>query len=340
MRYIKKFNESTNEKPFITDPPLVRQYLNWLTNTSGSLLNDDILGRYKINEGGEVSVTGDILVEINPSRWKTRVENPQIRRLPIKFKSVTGKFIISNCPYLTTLEGCPDSCENFIAKSLPITNLIGGPSIVMDSYKALWCGLKTLEGAPEFIPNDFDVEHNPLTSLKGAPRTVGGYFDCSYSNIKNLIGGPEEVGTYQLSCTSLTSLEGAPKRADLINFYPYNELRQIGGSEGNSIYDPTPLKDCNIGLLQLHREPIAYLIKCFSPNGVIDELVTSRFLESLDYNYVRGASDGKFNLNFFRFKEALAEFDLSGAGWFSGANQFYRLINDEGAQVNISGNPI
>lgn len=68
---------------------------------------------------------------------------------------------------------------------------------------------------------------------------------------------------------------------------------------------------------------------------------TQRFKESLDYNYIRGNDDNPA-LDLFRFKEALAEFDLDISGKLTseGLMRGYEFLDEWGVVVNFDGVPL
>lgn len=334
MKYLKPFNESYS---YPTDPKEIWRLLREICPYDDF---DDYFNRnplmvtaklVRIHTDGTVDVDGSIAVY-----------NDNITRLPIKFGKVTGTFRLSGAQSLTTLEGSPKSCDNFECVRIPnVKNLKGGPKEVVN-YDIDGCCIESLEGAPEEVSGYFSAYGADLTSLKGGPKTVGGYFTCESTRITDLVGGPEIVGTsYNTRGTRLKSLEGAPKECDYL----------IISESGGFIWDPRPLKDCRIRGIQAHNQPIEVLMNAFCPPGPVilgDDLIAAykNWLNSLDYNYVRGTR-AQPQINLFRFKEALSEFDITNPFGKDPNNPIfhlnfipYDLVDDEGKRVDFFGNLI
>ena len=128
------------------------------------------------------------------------------------------------------------------------------------------------------VTGNFYCYDNKLTTLEGSPREVGGAFDCHNNQLTTLEGGPREVGVgFYCSNNKLTTLEGGP--------------REVGGNFG-----------CN-------DNPIYSVYKLFPDHKT--------FMDSLDYNYLRGADIVKV-----RFQEALDELGIKMPNKING----YRYI--------------
>ena len=117
-----------------------------------------------------------------------------LTKLPFKFRKVNGHFNCSN-NMLTTLEGCPIECKNFLCAYNKLTSLEHAPAIVNGVFDCVHNKLTSLEGSPEEVKYNFFCSDNQLTSLNGGPKQVGSDYDCSYNK--------------------LTSLEGLPKKLDM-----------------------------------------------------------------------------------------------------------------------------
>lgn len=313
MRYLRNFNESLETKN-------IEQALIDLT------FEENILDRCTINQDGTVDVQGDLVV------------CDTVQKLPVKFGVVTGHFSARHIP-LTTLEGCPDYCQSFDCSSSYIKTLVGGPKHVQNDYECLGTPITDLVGSPEIV-RDMNVSRTDLKSLKGAPKQILNNFYCSATYITDLVGGPEEVGNcMEVIVTDLTSLAGAPKSI--------NHLKV--SSRDKTLRDPRGLENSVISQISFHNplEPIKEIWGLFGRKGENSDVVSKRFFDSFDYNYIRGHI-GNPHINLFRLKEALAEFDIRPWRFTLPIDQsgrrkvlkYYDLIDEEGRVVNFDGNPI
>lgn len=290
MKYIKKFNESNfdSEIPLPTDPDVIRYMLLQHTDTT-----DNCFDRIEIEPDGTINVIeGSLKIMSGNSEGL----------IPLKFGFVKDNFSIYSKSGITSLKGSPHTCYNFEVSFLKITSLEGGPTTVFGLYDVEGTDITSLVGSPEEVGGLFDCSSNPnLKTLEGAPKRVGHSFLCSSTSITNLIGGPEEVGWDFVcrKCDKLTSLEGAPKKARALLFDAYAYL-----------WDPRPLKGCEIehlnAGLQQRGSPLQSLKNIFHCNALTTEEATKYFLDSLDYNYIRGSSLYRM-INLFRFSEAFRE---------------------------------
>ena len=170
----------------------------------------------------------------------------------------------------------------FYCHSNQLTTLEGGPSEVGGYFD---CGnnqLTTLEGAPREVGGDFNCYNNQLTTLEGAPREVVGSFNCSYNQLTTLEGGPRSVGgDFNCYNNQLTTLEGSP--------------RSVGG------------------YFSCYNNPIHSVYILFPDH--------KSFMDSLDYNYLRGSDIVKF-----RFKEACEEAGIKVPKSINGYKYIYIQI--------------
>ena len=207
--------------------------------------------------------------------------------------------------------------------------------------------LTTLKGCPHTVGFFGCNGLKKITSLEGGPNIVFGDFDAGSTGIVSLIGGPSRVnGRYYVANCPLTSLEGAPKICD--EFI----VRKESGSGGN-VWDPRPLKGCDIKYIFALGHPFNELMQLFKwkefrANIPLDgELHTKRFLESLDYNYLKGES-WSAKIDLFRLKEALAEFEIEEPYPISLRKEIYGkkklhhyiFVDENGDYVDFDGNPI
>ena len=153
----------------------------------------------------------------------------QVERLPVKFSSVTGNFIIDNNNILS-LEGSPIyvggvfSCNNNKLTSLEgmSTKIVGGD---------FWCSnnkLTSLKGSP-LVYGRYDCGDNNLSSLQGLPSTATGVF-CSNNNLTILDSIPTHLrGDFWCNNNKLTSLKGSPPIVDGYFCCYDNKLLSLNG---------------------------------------------------------------------------------------------------------------
>ena len=140
-------------------------------------------GKYIIHEDETVSVDDDC-----------RLYNNGQKRLPIKFRQVSGNFDVSYTS-LTSLAGSPVRAGSFDFRNSNIRNLSGAPRVVDENFSCY--GVRTLvslKGGPETVGGDFDCSSTGITNLQGAPRSVGGSFDCGVTEITSLMGISTVIG--------------------------------------------------------------------------------------------------------------------------------------------------
>lgn len=208
-------------------------------------------------------------------------------------------------------------------------------------------GLVALDGFPFSVSGDVSVKQTKIKSLESSPSYVGCDYNCSEISITNLVGAPEHVGHDFLcqECELLTSLEGLPTYVGgRLDFYYCTNL-----------WDPTGLRDLELGEESYNRSefqgtPLHFLRQVFGP--------IKNLQESLDYNYIRppktftgdqipkslwdlfAIRGNRITLpciDLFRFKQALAEFDIDlHRVHFTMLK--YAFINESGEWVDFDGN--
>lgn len=338
MKYLKKFNESVT---FLTN----REEIN-------RIMDDLDIRDYDIEDDGSVNIYGQQGIQVTfqkINRYRRYLKKPPYdeKVLPIKFNRVEAAFEFRGDysePTLTTLEGSPKSCGSFEIKFANITDLQGSPLHVDRTYRIVDCrALESLKGCPMDIGAHFECSNSMITSLEGCPRTIKGVFNIQKNELKDFKGGPEYVGSnLWAGGNPLTSLEGLPKF--------------IGGRFDFSsplIWDPKPLRDIKIdGMITCLGTKIEHLLKLFQNLYNRDQNVLDRwgfktreepyqtFLESLDYNWIKGdANNPKIDL--FRLMEACREFGLSLADavlhYEIDSLGPYEYVDLDGDRVNVWG---
>jgi len=143
------------------------------------------------------------------------------------------------------------------------------------------------------VTGNFDCSRNQLISLEGAPKEVYGDFYCYNNQLKTLKGSPSYIGR-DFVCTGnqLTTLEGAPSHVGDLFDCSNNKLVTLEGAPievgfNADMESETEYFDCE-------NNPI-YQIYILFPNR-------KSFMNSLDYNYLRGTDIVKM-----RFREACEE---------------------------------
>jgi len=229
---------------------------------------------------------GDGTIDVDGSVF---IGGPRIiNRLPLKFGKVTGYFFIHKNK-LTTLEGCPQE--------------VGG------EFNCSNQELTSLEGSPIKVGGNFNCSNNKLVSLEGGPKEVGGHFWCYDNKLTSLKGSPSYVNSFSCNSNELTSLEGSPIRVDGDFLCCNNKLTSL---EGGPIYVGEGFDCEENNLISLEGGPTEFgedfNFYCEeNPIYKVYELFPDykSFMDSLDYNYLRGSSIDKK-----RLEEALGEFDI------------------------------
>lgn len=315
MKYIKSFNESRGSK--------TKEEIE-------EILEDIGVSNYTINPDGKVDVDGDVSIHVLEGK-----------KLPIKFGKVTGDFWMTEAYELTSLEGCPyEVGGSFTIEDCgEVKSIKGCPKTVGFNFAVTDCLIKNLQGCPEVVPGYFDCSETLLTSLKGGPKYVGEDYYANHTRITDLEGGPEEVGfNFHLEETNLTTLKGLPKRSKRISI----------STRDCKLWDPREFKNIDCGEIDITTEPIGLLMRLFSPTDypttipfVHPQILSKIFIDSLDYNYIRGTDENP-QIDLFRLKEALAEFDIIPRknlfnNW---CLPYYQFIDEDGNTVNFLGERI
>ena len=135
-----------------------------------------------IDNNGRVS--SDSIIDLSEKSFK---------KLPIKFSSCAGNFLMSHNSTLTTLQGCPD--------------------MVTDTFDISNCpNLTSLEHSPKQVYSYTCNKNYGITNLRGISQTVNGIFCFRCSNLTSLVGSPTNVELMDVTGCGLQSLEGVPKK--------------------------------------------------------------------------------------------------------------------------------
>lgn len=265
MRHLdgfKKFNESSRERE------------NELSDEAKIFIDIIQLHNYVVNEDGSIDVDGDVVIgSIRLPRNGSDFEFlTGLKKLPVKFGLVTGAFMIDFQPTighrnkpndLTTLEGCPESCETLILRNLKgVTNLKGAPKRVTQEMEITSCNLTSLEGFPEECDGcSITFSELQITSLEGLPEEVRSLF-VTYTPIKTLRGCPKIIqGEFEFDNTDLTSLEGGPDQVGGL-FSCYNsKLENLKGMP-KSIGDSVDVRGNQLTSLEGCPQTIYGMLNC------------------------------------------------------------------------------
>ena len=102
----------------------------------------------KIFSGGRVDVSGNKLTSL------------------VGLPEELSELVIYNNPGLKTLQGCPKIIRgNFEALWLPITNMIGGPTVIYDDLLLYDTEINSLEGFPKKVGGNIFLGNTPLGSI-------------------------------------------------------------------------------------------------------------------------------------------------------------------------------
>ena len=164
--------------------------------------NDTALIEQFLKDNYEIHGTYNIADNVVDVKGDVNVKNEKIESLThglFRFGTVTGHFICTFCPKLTSLEGGPEKVgKDFDCSACPgLVSLKSAPKEVGWDFYCNDCpNLTTLEGVPEEVGGDFYCNNcTGLTTLEGAPKKVNGDFWCTKcSSLISLKGAPEEVG--------------------------------------------------------------------------------------------------------------------------------------------------
>lgn len=352
MRYLKSFNEANGKGPNLKK---IRDFCNKL----GIEIS-------QIHPDGTVDVRGDV---------KFDKQLKKIKQLPIKFGEISGDFLFYQHTKITTLEGFPHTVGGsfmFHTDSKNVSNLIGGPNYVGENYIITGCKITSLEGIASTIGGNLNLSLTHITDFQFAPKEVGGSVYTHGVQLSTLEGCPEIIGGDLFASGNFTSLKGLPKQVGMVKVTS-SRINWVGGGWRRDLWDPTGLEDCDCTYLQFESAallPLIELIDLFNHTQIeywsltdsdIKIEITKRFRDSLDYRYIRGGTPNH-QLNLFRLKEALSEFDLDplrggpprsdylkGQIYYQPPNwklakdktlQYYEFVDDNGEVVDFDGNPI
>lgn len=153
-------------------------------------LNDNNIKDYAINEDLIVDVNGDVNLRCNELLT-------DLRRIPMKFGSVSGEFDCSN-NNLTTLENCPHTVKKFDCSENSLTDLKHCPlNITLDFY-ANNNKLSTLIDFPKSIKNlsTLDFSRNNIYDIDNINHLEVSYLRLHYNNLNYIQKFPNV--TYEL----------------------------------------------------------------------------------------------------------------------------------------------
>lgn len=308
-----------------------------------------------MNPDGSVDIPDDDEINLTDVIDRFDLDKTQI---PIKFGRIKGGITyrgdMMKGEKLTSLEGCPIECGYFFFSGANITDLKGAPKYVNGPFTVVSTeSLKSLEGGPIEVEADYECLATGITSLKGIPRTLNRHLNCNYTKIKDFMDGPEVIGgsLFAGDC-ELTSLEGLPTEITDSLYFTSEE-----------VWDPRPLKDVKIGLNLRGGGRIRHLLEFFfwvydlrTINRIFAtySVAYKRFIESLDYNWVKGSSEDP-KIDLFRLVEAMNEFDIDIVQKVRNYENFYvgdqkmeyqdgigpyKYVDLDGKRINIFGERI
>lgn len=338
MKYLKKFNESSNPQ-FPTDEKEIRRHVRFILSETNK--RQGYFPDYHVNPDGTVDVDGSVFIE-----------GATYEHLPIRFGHVDGNFNLESCRNLKSLHGSPKTIfGSMVISNCEISSFEGGPEIVKTHPHAAAVGaiaiwnckkLTSLEGFPLVgDPNkligkvDLDLGRTltsgniilsgiPITSLVGLPKEIQGNLSISHiSTISTLEGCPDSIGNYLklYDISNLISTKGISK------FISSNLVIDTC----KKLVFPEDLRDIQVPTITIDNSGLSELISQF-PNP-------KTFLDSLDYNYFKIGNPQNPKIDLFRFKQAWEELcGDSRPSYF--AFRTYKLVDERGNNVDFDGNPI
>jgi hypothetical protein len=137
-------------------------------------------------------VNGDLSVDVDGD---VKLPNIGIRKIPVKFRNVSGGFDCSSL-MIQTLYNCAEKVgKTFNCSRNYIADLSLGPRSVGEDY--LCRGNKqimSLQGIVEEVPGTLDASSRALISLLYAPRKIGRDMIVSGNKLSSIQGMVESVG--------------------------------------------------------------------------------------------------------------------------------------------------
>ena len=206
----------------------LNEYINegLIRRQSGMDMKSQIEAWLNEHEVTEYIINDDLTIS-SGRQFDMRVCNFDGTEFPsyIQFGDCSGceSFILSNCPNLETLRGCPTKVRSFTCSDCTkLKSLEHGPQEVLNHYYCPNCtSLKNLKGAPTEISRTFNCSGcTGLETLEGAPQKVGSFLCHDCNGLTSLKGAPQKVldwnprsarGFDCSNCENLESLEGAPQ---------------------------------------------------------------------------------------------------------------------------------
>lgn len=223
----KLFEERKDKERVRIDQALVKHF-----SKHGKVLD--------VTPEGEAIIEGDVEIKHNYDGTK----------LPLKFKSVTGYYTISDVP-IDTLEGSPETALKVDVSGLKIKSLHGVPQTKLGLF-ASNLNIQNLEGIKDERLKNLMLDGTHLASLKGAPKHITSKMRINASKLKSLEHLPEEIG--ELIIVDM------PKPFPILRIFlsKIGSVSFIGGEDGSKVAKVVEkhLKDGRKGALEAQREMI------------------------------------------------------------------------------------
>lgn len=151
------------------------------------------------------------------------LSNLKMTKLPVRFKKVSGRFIVRETD-LTTLEGCPEEVGTwFDCSKTKIRNFIGGPKNI---------GASGAKYSDTFNANNCDS----LESLEGLAEGTGTVTICFCKKLKAIDFLPAGIKRITAPGCGITTLKGIDKIAKRLE---------------NIQINVNPIESCILGLLKI-----------------------------------------------------------------------------------------
>lgn len=223
MKYLKLW-ENLQDENYVAQICQKYKIKNWSINSEGL-----------VDVDGDVNFIGYIMQTYGQIRF--RHSHGRFDKIPIRFGRVTGDFTFTG-QSITTLEGAPQRVDGTFdcSRNPKLTSLQGIPKSCYN-FICSETAITTLEvGYPFEVTNYFKCYGNHLTSLKGAPKKIKGDFNVNRNKLTSLIDGPQECGSFICSQNLLTSLEYGPKKVQKEYLCGYNQLESLYGAPDECEY--------------------------------------------------------------------------------------------------------
>lgn len=185
----------------------------------------------------------------------------EFKKIPLKFKKVSGTFDVSRCLNLQSLEGSPEECAYFRCDSCKNLKTFKFSPRLCKSFSGSDTKVASLKGSPEVC--EIYTCHNcsSLKTLKGAPlKCIHLYVNYAF-HLESIKGVTSELETLDISyCESLKYLDCERLKVAKLILRGCESLLSL---KGNVEYDSIDISYCfkleNLEGIATHYDKITAL---------------------------------------------------------------------------------